>query len=152
MYNTAEGDTVDIALTGENLPFDLTFENGDFVNETTLRNAVLLSLFCDRRVTAAEIPQGETSRRGWFGDLLADTEGDEIGSRLWLLDREKTTDENAARARDFATESLEWITEDGLADAVNVTAEASGNSILLSVEIVHGDKATAFQFTLKEGG
>jgi phage gp46-like protein len=143
---------VDISLGGDNLPFDLVFENGDFVAETSLKNAVSLSLFCDRRVTSAEIPQGETSRRGWFGDLLADIDGDEIGSRLWLLDRANSTNENAARAVDYARECLEWMIEDGLADTVNVTADAVGNSILLSIELTQGGKATSYQFNLNQGG
>jgi phage gp46-like protein len=142
---------MDLALTGENLPYDLTMENGDFVADYSLKNAVVISLFCDQRVNSDELPEGETSRRGWFGDMLADSEGDAIGSRLWLLAREKVTDETATRARGYAEESLAWMIEDGIADTVKVEAETDGSALLLSVEISKGGKVTSFQFNLTEG-
>ena len=45
------------------------------------------------------------------------------GSRLWLLCRQKITPTTIERARQYAAEALEWLVDDGVADAVEVTAE-----------------------------
>ena len=49
---------------------DLTITDDDLSLEKTLKTAVMISLFTDQRVTENELPYGETSRRGWFGDCL----------------------------------------------------------------------------------
>ena len=83
---------IDIALISEDGErFDLATANNDLVGEDGFRTAVLISLFTDKRVELAELPAGETDRRGWVGDLLSDIEGDEIGSKLWLLERSNLT-------------------------------------------------------------
>ena len=48
--------------------------------------------------------------------------GDHIGSRLWLLSREKQLAGVLERARHYAEEALTWLVEDGVATAVQVTA------------------------------
>jgi phage gp46-like protein len=49
-----------------------------------------------------------------------------------------------ARAREYAREALEWMIEDGVARAVNVTAEIVSNGVLgLGIEIVRSDKPVA---------
>lgn len=98
-----------------------------------LRTAVLVSLFTDRRVEAGELPDGETRRRGWWGDTLA--ANDEIGSRLWLLARAKRTPDTLRRAEGFAREALGWLVEDGAAEEVDVRAEDREGRLLLHVDV-----------------
>lgn len=82
--------------------------------------AILISLFTDRRVTADE---AEGDRRGWIGDALSEIEGDRIGSRLWLLKREKATEETRQRAVEYAIEALAWMEDDALITGLEIEAE-----------------------------
>ena len=75
---------------------DLRVENG-LVEDDTLATSIIISLFTDARARPSDIlPNGDTDRRGWVGDALSETEGDRIGSRLWLLRRAKETKKPAA--------------------------------------------------------
>ena len=112
---------------------DCGMETGDLVAEGSLRTAVILSLFLDRRAEDDDIlPNGSDDRRGWWADTVApmtdygigggSVSGDRIGSRLWLLSREKQLAGVLERARHYAEEALTWLVEDGVATAVQVTA------------------------------
>lgn len=112
---------------------DCGMEAGDLVAEDSLRTAVILSLFLDRRADDDDIlPNDSDDRRGWWADTVApmtdygigggSASGDHIGSRLWLLSREKQLAGVLERARHYAEEALTWLVEDGVATAVQVTA------------------------------
>lgn len=105
------------------LSADLAREaNGRLASDDGLRSCVILSLFLDRRARSDdETPDGD--RRGWVGDALSSIAGDRIGSRLWLLRREKQLPETLRRAEDYAREALAWLVTDGLAASVTVSAE-----------------------------
>jgi phage gp46-like protein len=107
---------------------DIRIRSADLEGDDSLYTAVVISLFTDRRARADDpLPAGAgTDRRGWWGDLLSDDELDEIGSRLWLLGREKTVPEVLARAREYCAEALQWMIDDGLVDAVQIEVERQG--------------------------
>jgi phage gp46-like protein len=93
-----------------------------------LETAVILSLFTDASAHVEDvIPDMTDDRRGWWGnsgpvgDQAAPPEG-AMGSRLWLLAREKSTDLTRRRAIQYAAEALGWITADGVAARVDVQA------------------------------
>lgn len=110
---------------------DISQIGADLAGDDGLRTAVVISLFTDRRAEADdELPAGETDRRGWWGDLLADIEGDWIGSRRWLYVREKQTAETARKIREADEEALAWLVEDGIAAAVTVETEWLGRGLL----------------------
>lgn len=110
---------------------DLVLERGDLGIENGLASAILLSLFTDRRATDNELARfGGEDARGWWGDSLAEVEGDQFGSKLWLLQREKQTSETLVRARAYAQEALAWLIEDGIADSVAVDALYPRRSLL----------------------
>lgn len=124
--------------------FDLAVSKGDLSSDDGLRTAVILSLFTDRRVTDDELPDGETKRRGWWADQVAEVDGDQIGSKLWLLQREKQTVEVLERAREYAEEALAWLIEDGVALSVSVATSYPARGILsIEVEITRPNKETA---------
>lgn len=62
---------------------------------------------------------------GIFGGLTVREDAaaahDRIGSRLWLLGREKQLAEVVRRAKDYAEEALAWLIDDGVARRVSVT-------------------------------
>lgn len=120
--------------------FDLSIAGGDLVPDGTLETAVLLSLYTDRRALDEDVlPDGSTDPRGWWADVYGDRQ---IGSRLWLLSREKELDSVLRRAKEYATEALDWISSDGIAQSVEVDAIHLRRGVLqLIVRIQRGDSA-----------
>lgn len=114
---------MDLALTfnPEIGMLDISLAGADLLAEDTLATAVMLSLMCDRTAAAHEVQPG-ADRRGWWADAFADADGDAFGSRLWLLQREKQLPANVQRARAYMLEALQWMVDDGLVDAIEVTA------------------------------
>lgn len=109
-----------------------------------LVQATLISLFSWRKSNdddGVNIP----NRQGWWGDTFASETNDRIGSRLWLLRREKLTDDVVARAREYAEESLQWMIDDALASAINVSTDRENNRLNMSVEIVRPGDAQSIQ-------
>jgi phage gp46-like protein len=122
-----------------------------------LETAVLVSLFTDRRAKVDDtLPDlNNLDRRGWWGDLGSpEVEGDQIGSRLWLLGREKTQESVLVRARKYAEEALRWMTEDGVAKSIKVESERQGTPgtdwLVLKVQIYRPDgTVTAFKYEMQ---
>lgn len=109
-----------------------------------LVQATLISLFSWRKSNdddGVNIP----NRQGWWGDTFASETNDRIGSRLWLLRREKLTDDVVVRAREYAEESLQWMIDDALASAINVSTDRENNRLNMSVEIVRPGDAQSIQ-------
>jgi phage gp46-like protein len=103
---------------------DLSVENGDLSPESGLETALILSLFLDRRALADDTLPDETGdRRGWSLDQYGDLEGDQYGSRQWLLARSRDLDNIAARAKIYSEEAVQWLVDDGVADRVEVAVE-----------------------------
>lgn len=96
--------------------------------------------------------RGRGDRRGWWGDWYAPAQldlmraqgtiatvpapgtlpqpADRIGSRLWLLSRSKDLAETVAAAKDYITEALQWLIDDGVAAAVGVVVTPAENDTL----------------------
>lgn len=110
----------DVALAWNDFGADVIIQGGDLVADGGLATAVLISLFTDARAPQlSELPQGEKSLRGWWGDLSQRV----TGSLLWLIQREKVLPEVALRAQEYAQNALAWMIEDGVAEAVTVNAQ-----------------------------
>lgn len=114
---------------------DLTVYAGALQADADLQTAVLISLFTDRRAEPDDqLPDQTASRRGWWGDALSSS--GRIGSRLWLLSREKQTRETVNRAREYTEEALAWLVDQGIAKRVTVLAEIVRTGVLgLSIQI-----------------
>ena len=126
----------DLGIFMTELGADCVAAAGDVLGDDTLRTAVILSLFCHRRAEDEDvIPDGTSNKRGWWADTVAPltdyglgqtaADGgitDRIGSRLWLLSREKQLPEVLAKAQYYAAEALQWLLDDGRATDVVVTA------------------------------
>jgi len=93
-------------------------------DDTSLDTAVIMSIFTNRRASDDDVlPPGSDDKQGSWMDSFADVEGDKIGSRLWLLARAKLTADTVAKVKFYLDECLAWLVTDGIAKAVNVTAE-----------------------------
>lgn len=114
---------------------DIVIRSADIALDESLTTAVIVSLFTDRRALASDVlPSGaSTDKRGWWGDSFNTRP---IGSRLWLLSREKQLSTVLHRAKSYAEEALAWLVEDELVDALTVTATAPETGwLLLSVSL-----------------
>lgn len=86
-----------------------------------LRSAVYLCLGTDRRAADDDrLPNDGGDKRGWWGDTYRPLP---LGSRLWLLSREKQLPETATRAEEYAREALQWLIDQGIVQSVDVSAE-----------------------------
>jgi phage gp46-like protein len=127
---------------------DLAREGGAFLTDDGLDTAVMISLFTHRRAEDGdELPGQDTDRQGWWGDAYPDVPGDQIGSRLWLLRRAKTSQDVLNAAVRYAEEALAWMIEDGAAESVEVTAERVSDIVLaLGITITRPeDEASRYQ-------
>jgi phage gp46-like protein len=116
------------ALTG-----DWMLAGTDLAAGRDLETAVILSLFTDRLALADDpLPDpSDSDRRGWWADWSADLGNralgtsniGPIGSRLWLLSREKQLNSVRLRAEDYTREALAWMLEDEVADDIAIAAE-----------------------------
>lgn len=118
--------------------------NGQLTDQTAvadpLPRAVIISLFSWRRANADD---NAPDPMGWWGDTYPTVTGDRIGSRLWLLGREKVTNDMLNRARDYAIEALQWMLDDGAAARVEVDSRRSGqDSAELDITIYQRDGTT----------
>ncbi len=120
----------DIELKWQLNGADIVINNADIGMDNSLGTAVIISLFTDRRALDSDtLPTGAgTDKRGWWGDTFNTRP---IGSRLWLLSREKQLSEVLHRAKAYADEALVWLTADGHAKNVEVIATAPEKGFLL---------------------
>ncbi len=135
----------DIRTVFDDFASDFNVLGPSLENDDGLETAVVLSLFTDRRADDADVvPDGTLNRRGWWGDSFPKVDGDKIGSKLWLLAREKQLPAVMERAKQYAKEALQWLIDDGIARAVTVNAEIVRTGVLgLQIDIDRADKPVA---------
>lgn len=92
---------------------------GGLQDGNDLETAILISLFTDRLARTDDDIDGD-DRRGWWGDTNSEYP---IGSRLWLVRREKLTTKVALKAEDYANEALVWLLDDGVVTAISSNAQ-----------------------------
>lgn len=103
----------------DDMELDLVVKNSEIQVDESLKSAVLISLFTDARCEKTELPEGELSQRGYFGDAIF---GEQTGSKLWLINRSKYSNDTLIKAKEYAKSSLDWLVTDGLAKDVQVEA------------------------------
>jgi phage gp46-like protein len=127
----------DIGLFPINNCIDLDVIDDDLAPDDGLETAVIISIFSDRRITDEDLPDLETNKRGWWADAVSAIPNDQIGSRLWLLEREKRTTETLRRSEEYIDEGLAWMLEDGVAESIEVSSSYDSFGQLISlVEIL----------------
>ena len=135
----------DIALLMNEFGGEVVLAGQDLARDDGLETAVLLSLFTDRRAAPeqipAELPQDDL--RGYWGDVQPQVDGDQMGSLLWLLAREKQLPAVLSRAVQYCREALDWLVEDLVATRVDVSAEfVAMGWMLLNIDIYRPDGST----------
>lgn len=142
--------------------FDLALDGADLLLDDGLETAAIISFFTDRRAHPDDvIPDGSTNQRGWWGDLVEPrmrptaaqgaSDPDRIGSRFWLLKREKQTQDVLVRAKQYGDEAFEWMVEDGIASSVTTTAIVAAPSVLgvtIAIQKPDGSPPSTFRYEL----
>lgn len=126
---------------------DLVLSGADLKPELSLNTALLISLFTNARADVdARLPAEDSDRRGWWGDTFAQVPGDQIGSRLWLLRREKLTEQLRSKAEREVERSLLWLVQDGIAAGIEVSSEIQKPDRLALLIIVERPDASRVEF------
>ncbi len=73
---------------------------------------------------------------GWWGDTWPAVQNDRYGSRLWLLQRGKLTNQLVQTVRGYIRECLQWMIDDGVVSRIDLDIRRTGinelgNSITL---------------------
>lgn len=132
----------DVAMQMSEFGGDLVISGLDLARDDGLQSSVIISLFTDRRADGeqlpAELPQDD--KRGYWGDVRTEVAGDQTGSLLWLLAREKQTPQTMSRAVQYCRAALAWMLEDKIAARIDVDAEFIATGwMLLIVDIYKPD-------------
>jgi phage gp46-like protein len=102
----------------------------DLGTDEGLETAVIISLYTDARAADDDVlpDLSDTSRRGWWGDLInPESDGDSLGSKLWLLERSSTVADVPLKLEQYVREALQWMLDDGVAIKLNVEVERQGS-------------------------
>ncbi len=129
---------VDITIKkrGSDELYDIDFDSeGDIETTEGLETAVILSLFGEKRASASDVASAE-SRRGWWGNLLNQVEDYQVGSKLWLLEQARLTQETINSSRTFAQEGFQWFIEDNLLDNVLVKTNFTDSGIKINIDLL----------------
>lgn len=119
----------------ERFEFDLALDGGpvpDLQGDDGLLTAIVVSLFSDAPALAGDpLPDVRvgvpSDRRGWWGDGVTEADARApLGSRLWLLSREKEMEEVVSRAQQYAEEALRWLVDGEYVATLTVTASRVG--------------------------
>lgn len=125
---------------------DYRVSGGDLLPENGLKTAVLISLFTNARALPDDVlPSMDSTRGGWWGDAFMQRQ---LGSKLWLLVREKRQPETLRRAEEYALAALHWLIDDEIAKGIEAHASYPAEGILfLHIVIKKPDGSSAgFRF------
>lgn len=119
---------------------DIEISSGAVQQDDGLASLVYLCLFTDARAAENDVlPDGSSDKRGWPGDTYLDTAW---GSHLWLLDREKLTNDTRNKAIDYATKALNKLKDAGYIKSVSVTGTIPQlNTLVLNITLTKPDGA-----------
>lgn len=158
-YGAAPADAIltdvagDLALAWSNTTGDADLSvlayASDLASDRGLLTAALLSLFTDRRANDDDAPpSGDVlDRRGWWADQFAAVAGDKMGSRLWLLARSILTNETVLLATQYVNEALQWMLDDKVVGAIDVTVTRMNDGLLIAGALSRpGRDPVAFRF------
>lgn len=107
--------------------------NGDFIGTEGLDTSLYVTLLTDSRASESEVTKSE-ERGGWIGNL-ANADGFELGSLLWIVEQKRRTSAALAKAIDITEKALDWYLEYGLLKEIGVTGVLTTSGALLTIEL-----------------
>jgi phage gp46-like protein len=133
---------ISLVVDNQTRKADLERDGGNIITSDLLYTTVTIALFTRRRALPTDVLPDPLSRErgGWWADAHAEDE-EQLGSRLWLLNRSKDTQTVLNQAKIYAEEALQFLVDDGVAKSVTVTTESHPNEVLaFKVEILRTDQ------------
>lgn len=119
----------------------LTFFNTDLVitdEPNELKDAVIISLFTDRRANVGDLAEGDY-QYGWWADTFNDTQ---IGSRLYLLKREKITETLIPKIDSIVKECLKWLIDDKIVSEIVInTIRTDVYTIQTTIKLIQNNQS-----------
>ena len=139
---------MDIKLTPEQFgigTIEILGNGYDVAIDDGFNTAVYISLFTDQRVDDESLLDDKNDRRGYWADVFDEKP---MGSKLWLLAREKMMNTVLEKARVYCLEALKWLIDDGIAKKVIVNTEAIDGKTLGIEAIIQkpSDEILKFQY------
>jgi phage gp46-like protein len=112
----------------------------DIVLDEGLTTPLLVSLFSDARAQDDdELPTPSEDRRGWWPD----NPDNRFGSRLWLLEGAKITQDLLNDARQWVEEALQWFLDQEIFESISVAvSKRTPYSISIDLIITRGTAPT----------
>lgn len=108
----------------------------DLVADEGMQTAVILSIFPSARASEDdELPSDDGDRRGYWADEFAEVEGDQLGSKRWLLGRSKNLGTVPLDLKAFDEAALQWMIDDGVVASVEVIVTVEGDRIIEEVKL-----------------
>jgi phage gp46-like protein len=128
---------------------DMAIVNGDILFGDELESMVLVSLMTNARATAEEYQQAQLvlvenpnnviKLNGWWGDSYSSIQGNQIGSKLWTLARQKTTNDVRLLSEEYVKEALQYLIDDGIASTIDTTSVWAEDAVDMSIQITKPD-------------
>lgn len=110
-----------------------------------IKEAIAISLFSDARATPEELPAHEEDPRGWWANSYNEFE---VGSKLWILSRDKIDEKSANRFRSYIADSLNWMVEDKIIENINIAMERLEHGFEAIIKMNNGER----KYTIKTVG
>jgi len=120
-------------------------QNGDLLGANSFDTAILMTLLCEKRADASEI-RDVSQRRGWWGNILSDIQGFEIGSKFWLLSQARKTQDTLNSAITYLQNSFSWFVTQGYAKSVTVNGSINKDGMILNIIIYIGKDSTTTNY------
>ena len=117
-----------LAYDGSRGEFDLALTQAGGLdaglgNGGRLETAVWVSIFTDALADPSDMtPDLGRDRRGWWADF-GRSFGEAMGSLIWIYRREKRAEAVRLQIEQAAQAAVQWMVDDGIASAIEVTAE-----------------------------
>jgi phage gp46-like protein len=124
--------------------FDISILNtGDFETDDGLETAIIISGFTDAKVTQTEYPS--ESQRGWWADEFVN---DGLGSKLWLCDRSKISNELFSNLKKYWMDCLQWMVDSSSVKTIDVeVVQSEKYTVNINIEITKNDNSV-FEYSV----
>lgn len=124
---------------------NIELTDNDIAIDNGLNTAVYLSLFTDARVDDETLLDDKNDKRGYWADVFDEKP---MGSKLWLLGREKKMNTVLEKAKIYCVEALKWLIDDGIAKKITINTESVNGNILGIETIIQkpSDDVLKFQY------
>jgi len=130
---------IDLLKNNNDKFYDINFgSDGDFIKTEGFNMALKISLMCERRASESEVALPQF-RRGWWGNEFLGFDNFEIGSKLWLLNQTRATQNTLNNSITYTQNSLQWLITDNYLSRVHVTANYEDNGLNINIDLIRSN-------------